>query len=265
MSAFFTTLRVLLGLTFLAAAASKAAYPVEFAAIVANYQLLPEALVNPVALLLPWVEIACGAALVAGVWTRGAALVLCKLMVVFLAALGVSVMRGLDVQCGCFTVAPQAGASMRADMIRDGVILAVGLLVLGRAIWEERRRRASLRFWQEFTRPPASVFGEPLGQNGVLVVGDAPLVAPGPRPGEPAAPAPVFAAPEAAPALALEAPDAPSQEAGQDQPGAAAQPEPGAEPQPEAQPADAGVTVPGAGAPAARAQDDEDDEDARKF
>lgn len=256
MSAFFAVLRVLFGLTFLAAAVSKAAYPVEFAAIVANYQLLPEALVNPVALLLPWVEIACGAALVAGVWTRGAALVLCKLLVVFLAALGLSVMRGLDVQCGCFTVAPQAGASMRADMIRDGVILVVGLLVLGRAIWEERRRRASLRFWEVFTRPPASVFGEPLGQNGVLVVGDAPLTD-----SRPVEPAPVFAAPEAAPALALEAPDAPPQEEGQGQPGAPAQPEPGADPEPGAQATDA----PGADAPAARAQDDEDDEAVRKF
>ncbi|WP_051445069.1 MauE/DoxX family redox-associated membrane protein [Desulfocurvus vexinensis] len=255
MSAFFTTLRVLFGLTFLAAAVSKAAYPVEFAAIVANYQLLPEALVNPVALLLPWVEIACGAALVAGVWTRGAALVLCTLLVVFLAALGVSVMRGLDVQCGCFTVAPQAGASMRADMIRDGVILAVGLLVLGRAIWEERRRRASLRFWNVFTRPPASAFGEPAVQNGVLVVGDAPQADP-----RPAEPAPVFAAPEAAPALALEMPDAPEQEEGQGQPEAPAQPEPGADPQPVAVAQPAPATQ-----PAASAENDEDDEAARKF
>ncbi len=38
----------------------------EFAAIVANYQLLPDALVNPVARVLPWVEVVCGAALVAG-------------------------------------------------------------------------------------------------------------------------------------------------------------------------------------------------------
>ena len=273
MSAAFVALRVLFGLVFLAAAVSKAAWPVEFAVIVANYQILPDALVNPVALLLPWVEIVCGAALVAGVWPRGASLVLGGLLVVFLAALGFNVMRGLSVQCGCFTVSPQADVSMHADMIRDAVVLAVGLLVFGHAVWEERRRRASARFWEVFSRPAGA--GVPGGGSaapgGTLVLGGA--AAPS-RPGDadPAqrasGPDPVFAAPEAAAALALEtqreegrAEDAPSAP-----PRAGEAPEaPGTLEAPGSpQAPGAAVTPESPGAPA-DAQTPGDDEDTRKL
>jgi uncharacterized membrane protein YphA (DoxX/SURF4 family) len=290
MSAVFTVLRVLFGLTFLAAAVSKAAYPVEFAAIVANYQLLPDALVNPVAMVLPWVEVVCGAALVAGFWPRGAALVLCGLLVVFLGALGFNAMRGLSVQCGCFSVAPQAGASMRADMIRDAVILAVGLVVFGHAVWEERRRRASARFWEVFSRPavPSMGTGETLIVGGAATFGAASGTFSAGTSGEgagetqgetfdaasdeapAAAPIPVFAAPEAAPALALEAQqEALADREDQDRPapvadGPDAPGQPGM-PTPEASPASGSPDAPGGSGSTGAAANDEDDEDARKF
>jgi len=171
MSAFFKILRILFGLTFIAAAVSKAAFPAEFATVVANYQILPESLVNPVALVLPWLELVCGAALVTGVFTRAAALILTLLLAVFMAALWYNVSRGLSVGCGCFTVAPEAGESMREALVRDVVLLVAGVVVFGHALWAERRRVASVTFWLEFHKPRKSAFGEPEVQNGVLFVG----------------------------------------------------------------------------------------------
>lgn len=165
------TLRILLGLIFIAAAVSKAAYPLDFAQIVANYRILPDDLVNPVALFLPWLELVCGAALVAGVAVRGAALTVVLMLTVFLGALGYNAARGISVGCGCFSVAPGAVDSMHADMVRDALILVLALVVLTLGLIEERRRRASARFWKEFYAPPKSVFNEPDVQNGVLFVG----------------------------------------------------------------------------------------------
>ncbi len=171
MSCVLKTLRIVFGLVFIAAAVSKAAYPLEFAGIVANYRILPDSLVNPVALGLPWIELVCGAALITGVAVRGAALTLVLLLCAFTAALGYNVSRGLSVACGCFSVSAEPAASMRADLIRDGVILALGLTVFVLALVEDRRRRASARFWREFYAPPQSSFGEPKVQDGVLIVG----------------------------------------------------------------------------------------------
>src|SRR3712207_9366258 len=66
------------------------------------YQLLPEALVGPVAFGLPVVEIVVGLALLVGVSVRAAALASAALMAVFLAAVGQAWARGLQIDCGCF-------------------------------------------------------------------------------------------------------------------------------------------------------------------
>lgn len=172
MTFLFTWLRIAFGLVFLAAALPKAADPAAFASIVAGYRILPEMLVNPVALLLPWTEAVCGAALVAGAFPRGAALVLNLLTAVFIAALWFNLSRGLDVTCGCFSLAAGSSAPMRELIVRDAVLLVVGLTVLGFEMWRERRRLASAALWRAVTQPQRSSFSEPSVRNGVLVVGD---------------------------------------------------------------------------------------------
>lgn len=172
MSVFFKMCRIAFGLIFIVAGVPKIMFPEAFAANVANYQILPEMLVNPVALLLPWAELVCGVALVTNAFTRAAALAQNLMMGVFMAALWYNISRGLDVSCGCFTVAPEAGDSMREAFQRDIVILVLGLIVMVDAFLAERRRVASAKFWYEFNKPPVSEFGEPTVQNGVLIVGD---------------------------------------------------------------------------------------------
>lgn len=134
MKALWTVLRVGLGLLFVFASLDKIAHPAAFAQAVANYQILPAALVNPAAILLPWIEAVCGLALACGVLPRGAALVIAGLMAVFLAAILANLVRGVDVACGCFSVDPAAAPNMRLSALRDGAIFLLSVLVLWRSL-----------------------------------------------------------------------------------------------------------------------------------
>lgn len=123
--------QIALGVVFVAAAIPKIADPPAFAHMIYNYRLLPGSLINATALLMPWLELLAGLALILGVWRREAAIVVGVMLVVFLVAIGVNLARGHAVDCGCFDVR-SAGKSreellseMRMVLLRD-----VGLLLL---------------------------------------------------------------------------------------------------------------------------------------
>ena len=73
-----------------------------FAGVIYNYQLLPDLLVNLVAIILPWIELICGSLLLLGFWYRSAALIISFMMIAFLIAITSVMIRGLDIECGCF-------------------------------------------------------------------------------------------------------------------------------------------------------------------
>ncbi|MEM1060011.1 MAG: MauE/DoxX family redox-associated membrane protein [Verrucomicrobiota bacterium] len=95
-------LRLVIGGLFVYAGGLKFLHPVAFADSIATYQLLPEALLHPVALLLPPLEIIAGAMLISGYRKRLATFTLVLLCLVFLVALGQGWARGLEIDCGCF-------------------------------------------------------------------------------------------------------------------------------------------------------------------
>jgi uncharacterized membrane protein YphA (DoxX/SURF4 family) len=124
--------RMLLGAVFIYASWNKIAHPAEFAQAVANYQILPPRLVNPVALFLPWLEMVCGIFLLIGWITRGSALIIAALLAVFIAALGYSIFRGLDIQCGCFSLSTAKAVPLYLDIVRDVVLLTMAVWTLWR-------------------------------------------------------------------------------------------------------------------------------------
>ena len=102
---FQLALRVALGGFFVYASLDKIANPAAFAKIVYQWQVLGPVPSNLVAVVLPWVELLAGLALVAGVWRREAALVIALMLVVFLGAAASVMARGIDVEnCGCTSV-----------------------------------------------------------------------------------------------------------------------------------------------------------------
>jgi len=139
MKLFLVIARILLGAIFLYAAYDKILHPEAFSAIVQNYRILAPQLSNLAAIFLPWLEAVCGLALVAGILPRGAAAIATALMLVFIGALGFNLMRGLDVQCGCFSTSPAQG-DVKTDLVRDGAILILAVItLLGTRKKEERR------------------------------------------------------------------------------------------------------------------------------
>jgi uncharacterized membrane protein YphA (DoxX/SURF4 family) len=124
--------RMVLGGVFIFASWSKIVHPAEFARMVANYQILPSTLINPTALFLPWLEMVCGICLLIGWITRGSAIIISGLLALFMAALGYSLYRGLDIQCGCFSLNSQQAVPLYFDIFRDMVLLAMAVWTLWR-------------------------------------------------------------------------------------------------------------------------------------
>lgn len=100
--------RLIVGVTLIYAALYKIIDPAAFAKSIWYYHLVPGSLINLMALILPWLEVICGLALILGVWYRGAVLWSNLLMIVFIAALASTIARGLSIDCGCFKAGKSA-------------------------------------------------------------------------------------------------------------------------------------------------------------
>lgn len=125
-------LRLVVGGVFLAAGLLKVADPAKFAVDIGNYRLLPHETLNLVAIMLPWIEITAGSFVLAGVWLRPAALVIISLTVVFLAAIGTALARGLNIECGCFgTVGGQHAGWV--NLAVDSMLLFLAVILARRS------------------------------------------------------------------------------------------------------------------------------------
>jgi uncharacterized membrane protein YphA (DoxX/SURF4 family) len=122
--------RIALGAIFLFSCAGKIADPAAFAAIVTNYQLLPAPLVSATAVVFPWIEAMCGLALVVGRLEKGAALLISLMMVVFTGLMLYNAYRGLNIACGCFSLAANEPSNIVVNTLRNLAILAAGAWVL---------------------------------------------------------------------------------------------------------------------------------------
>ena len=139
--------QIALGLFFVAAALPKLVDPPSFAHMIYNYRLVPGAFVNLMALVMPWLELLAGLALILGIWTRTSAGLVGALLLVFVAAISLNLARGNAIDCGCFDVAEanktvdERLADMRLDILRDlGMLLMVAQI-----LWAKGRGAARAR------------------------------------------------------------------------------------------------------------------------
>ncbi|MFC1592259.1 MauE/DoxX family redox-associated membrane protein [Thermodesulfobacteriota bacterium] len=116
--------RLLLGCLFVYAAIPKIADPFAFAVSVYNYKLLPGAGIGLVAAALPWLELVAGGCLIMGIRVRSAAVVITAMLGVFALALVVNTLRGIDVECGCFSTGRAIGWLAVAE---DCALLLLGI------------------------------------------------------------------------------------------------------------------------------------------
>ncbi|MFH2035791.1 MAG: MauE/DoxX family redox-associated membrane protein, partial [Candidatus Zixiibacteriota bacterium] len=126
---------LVVGLIFIYAALDKIANPGQFARIVYNYHILPGSLINIMALTLPWVETISGIALILGLNKRGAIYIINLMVIVFIIAIGINFIRGVNLECGCFTVSSKAKGQTLSLLIRDfGLLILSGYLFFSRAV-----------------------------------------------------------------------------------------------------------------------------------
>jgi len=130
--------RLLLGAVFLYASFDKIANPGAFAKAVYNYQILPDSMVNLVAVILPWMELLLGVCLVAGFWLPGASMISTGLLIVFVSAMAYNEIRGLDVHCGCFSTEPAEGSGGLPPLIRDSLFIVVSGFLTARVFFSRQ-------------------------------------------------------------------------------------------------------------------------------
>lgn len=119
--------QIVIGLVFVIAALGKIGDLPWFAQEVHNYHLAPLWGENLLAMVMPWIELVAGIALVLGVRARAGGVVVFVLMLVFTVAVAIAWARGLDFRCGCFGKlgASRIGAQKFAENL--GLTLLAGL------------------------------------------------------------------------------------------------------------------------------------------
>ncbi|RLB66835.1 MAG: DoxX family protein [Deltaproteobacteria bacterium] len=122
--------RLILALVFVYAGAVKMQNVTAFAGHVAAYQILPYALNYLVAATLPYVEFLAGILLLLNARVRPALLVVGSMTLVFMVALVSVLLRGLEIDCGCFDPGGGQDVSAGVALLRD-----VGLMLLVALVW----------------------------------------------------------------------------------------------------------------------------------
>ncbi|WP_172683893.1 MauE/DoxX family redox-associated membrane protein [Desulfosarcina cetonica] len=120
-------LRWVLGGVFIYSGASKLLAPRVFAVLIEAYGLVPDAMLMPLAVILPTLEVLAGLALLVDL--RGALGTITGLLVLFVAILAYGIRMGLDVDCGCFgpeDIEARAYHGLRPALYRD-LLMLVGV------------------------------------------------------------------------------------------------------------------------------------------
>ena len=124
-------IRWLLGGIFIIACVHKIVEPAKFAKIIYGYYLFPSVSINLLAITLPYLELFAGLALILGIYPRSAALIINTMLLAFIIAISINLLRGHAFDCGCFSLGHATGtASVLQLLIRDVVCFAIGLEIL---------------------------------------------------------------------------------------------------------------------------------------
>jgi len=118
--------RLLLGFVFIYAAVEKIADPEGFAVSISNYRILPTALINIFAVAFPWIELISGILIIYGVCVKENSFIIGSLMLIFTVMVLVAVLRGLDIDCGCFGTGDASKVGL-TKIIENIVLIVVSI------------------------------------------------------------------------------------------------------------------------------------------
>jgi len=129
-------LRWIVALVFIYAGVGKILNPTGFAENIDNYRMLPYFLVTIMAAILPWLEVLCGLLLIFGKWLKGASLIVIAMNAVFIVAITSALLRGLDINCGCFSLAADSAKVGIMRLLEDVGLLIAGVIIYRRGIMD---------------------------------------------------------------------------------------------------------------------------------
>ena len=94
-------LRIYLALIFILSGLEKINDLNAFAQSIENYKILPIAVINIVAIIIPWIEVVAGSLLLLGISIKENSLIILILLLIFTVALIFALAKGLNINCGC--------------------------------------------------------------------------------------------------------------------------------------------------------------------
>lgn len=103
-----------------------------FVGMILALDVVPRALANPVARLLPWLELVIGTALLLGVQTAGAAAAAFVLIAILTSAIAVALAKGKRVFCACLGFTATQVAQSQWTMVYRNLALLGGSLAMVR-------------------------------------------------------------------------------------------------------------------------------------
>jgi len=123
-------IKIIIGGLFIISSITKLPNPEKFADSIAAYKLVPEILIPPLSILIPWVQVVCGVLLVFDVYSQSAALILCGLLAVYTLSITIDFFRGMQIDCGCFDLLGLDDTIGIRSILRDICFLAMTALVV---------------------------------------------------------------------------------------------------------------------------------------
>lgn len=102
--------RIIVGGIFLISGLAKISDPIRFMLTLREFRLFPEIIISSTAIYLPWLEFVLGLFILLGIMYRTSSLILAFLNLSFTLAILSLIIRGIEVDCGCF--------GLLADMLK---------------------------------------------------------------------------------------------------------------------------------------------------
>ncbi len=127
---FQIALRLIVGGLFLYASLGKLFNQEAFARAIYNYKFLPDAFINILAIVLPYVEFFSAVFLILGIFRKGSSFLIGVMLIVFIIALSRAYALGLDISCGCFSLETVSEKSDILSRIIQDILLLAGCALI---------------------------------------------------------------------------------------------------------------------------------------
>lgn len=127
---FLIVLRLIVGGFFVFASFDKLMNQEAFSRAIYNYKFLPDLFINIFAIIIPYIELLGGLLLVAGIFKRGSSFLITFMLVIFIIALSQAYAKGLDINCGCFSLETVGQKSDILLRIGEDILLLIASIII---------------------------------------------------------------------------------------------------------------------------------------